>query len=679
MLLGNEHSNFTKNDFDIIFSLWSGQRILSKLQNHTLYNSEDCYALVARYRLIEQSFLSFFSMDVTIDKSSISSNSSNSLSLNLVPSQDPHTTIIYSREEMAICVHLYSNILYDAHYSLSKRKLRQRMNQSLFHPILEDLYTYINIYYIICKSIHQTLFHNSLLPLSSMQPTSQSINNPMNDNGFNPTTNFASPYLPKRAAVYDNVDMSKPFEYKIFPKSPEITNLLMKVVRQNILFRNIKSEEHSRIVEAFECITTRANEIVIKQGDLGEYFYIVESGSLEVFMETSTTLEGNQSLSNSFYHPATTKISKKIKIGRNLSRGDYFGELALMYNTPRAATVISSEPSTLWRIDRQTYRGIIMYHNKITSDEFYGLVSNVHILGKRLGDVLSQSELNKVVSTLEREEFEDNSIIIRQHQTGDYFYIISEGQVAVWQEAIMPDTKEKKLLGNKLAMLSRGNYFGELALLEDDVRQASCVAVGKVVCLSLSRDDFISMIGNWQDLTAMKTGTISLTKRNKVRESVYDTQYHVSVHLDELEVLNTLGVGAFGKVKVARHKESDQLYALKIQAKKFIVQQNMTEMVLNEITIMKQVDHPFISKLHGTMQDKKCIYFLLELLPGGEFFTFLQKVGRLDEIKTRFYTATVILALEDLHKSKIAYRDLKPENMVRYINFIFFLLFKGSF
>jgi protein kinase A len=55
---------------------------------------------------------------------------------------------------------------------------------------------------------------------------------------------------------------------------------------------------------------------------------------------------------------------------------------------------------------------------------------------------------------------------------------------------------------------------------------------------------------------------------------------------------------------------------------------------------------------------------VLELLPGGEFFNFLQSAGKLSEEKSRFYAAAVVLALGELHRHKIAYRDLKPENMV---------------
>lgn len=190
------------------------------------------------------------------------------------------------------------------------------------------------------------------------------------------------------------------------------------------------------------------------------------------------------------------------------------------------------------------------------------------------------------------------------------------------------------------------------------------MAVGRVVCLSLSRDDFISMIGSWQDVTDVAHLQKLAVRRARVRASVYDAQYMHSVELADLDRLAVLGEGAFGRVVAVRHKHSQKLYALKIQAKAFITAQKMQESVANEAAVMRQVDHPFISKLHATLQDNKFVYFLLELLPGGEFFSFLQAAGKLGEEQARFYSASVVLALEELHKAKIAYRDLKPENMV---------------
>merc|ERR1719453_2164212 len=76
------------------------------------------------------------------------------------------------------------------------------------------------------------------------------------------------------------------------------------------------------------------------------------------------------------------------------------------------------------------------------------------------------------------------------------------------------------------------------------------------------------------------------------------------------------------------------------------------------------LDHPFILKLYAAMQDLKYIYFVLELLLGGELFTWLRKQGRFDEPGAKFYSAQVVLGFQHMHQKKVAYRDLKPENLV---------------
>ncbi|KAH8048667.1 cGMP-dependent protein kinase [Aureococcus anophagefferens] len=83
-----------------------------------------------------------------------------------------------------------------------------------------------------------------------------------------------------------------------------------------------------------------------------------------------------------------------------------------------------------------------------------------------------------------------------------------------------------------------------------------------------------------------------------------------------------------------------------------------------EREILMQLDHPFILKLICAFQDDYFIYFLLELLIGGELFTFLRKHQRFSEPTMKIYAAGVVLGFEHMHSKKIAYRDLKPENLV---------------
>lgn len=349
----------------------------------------------------------------------------------------------------------------------------------------------------------------------------------------------------KRGAVYDTVDINMPYTPKYFPKNDQIVEFLSKVIKNTILFRSFSQNECSAVVGAFERCNASASEVIIKQGDPGEYFYVIEDGSVDIFLETGA--------------------SNSVRIGKSLVVGDYFGELALMYNTPRAATVIAAENTVLWRIDRQNYRMIATHHHRTYSEELLSLVRNVDILGNRLGDVLSSNQLAKVVASLEVENFEPGSVIIRQSQTGDYFYIIKEGTVEVWQKK-GPDQSN---FGRKVADLGKGAYFGEKALLEDDVRQASCIASSKVVCLCLSREDFISMLGSWQDLTTTKDH--GNTRNAVVSCGLSSEVKSIKMHLEDLEQLGTIGVGAFGRVKVAQNRITGETFALKCQSKKVSV------------------------------------------------------------------------------------------------------------
>lgn len=70
------------------------------------------------------------------------------------------------------------------------------------------------------------------------------------------------------------------------------------------------------------------------------------------------------------------------------------------------------------------------------------------------------------------------------------------------------------------------------------------------------------------------------------------------------------------------------------------------------------MNHPFILSLYGAFKDEHSVYFVLELLQGGELFSQLRARGKLDEIDCKFYAAQVLLAFSHMHAKNIAYRDL---------------------
>ena len=130
------------------------------------------------------------------------------------------------------------------------------------------------------------------------------------------------------------------------------------------------------------------------------------------------------------------------------------------------------------------------------------------------------------------------------------------------------------------------------------------------------------------------------------------------------DVGRVLGTGSFGRVSFAKHRSTGALVAIKVMSKSEVIRARQVEHVRAERQILGGVHHPFIVAFLGSSQDERCLRFVLEYVVGGEFFTHLRRAGRFSDDVARFYAAEIVLALEYLHADGIAYRDLKPENLL---------------
>jgi hypothetical protein len=126
--------------------------------------------------------------------------------------------------------------------------------------------------------------------------------------------------------------------------------------------------------------------------------------------------------------------------------------------------------------------------------------------------------------------------------------------------------------------------------------------------------------------------------------------------LRDLALLDTVGTGTFGRVRVVVHRASGATYALKILKKSEILRLKQLEHIKNEVRLLMQVAHPFIVNMHGHLQDDKRLFMLLEYAPGGELFSHLRRDGHFGDDHARFYAAQITLAFEYLHSFKIVYR-----------------------
>jgi len=439
----------------------------------------------------------------------------------------------------------------------------------------------------------------------------------------------------------------KDFVRTTVPKSEPVRKLIYHAIKRNMLFRACSEEELQDLVDAFDSAKFEADSVVIKQGDEGDLFYVVEEGQLDILVAGAG--EGASGAA-----PA-----REVPVGVPYVSGSSFGELALMYGSPRAATIRAKVDCVLWSLDRREFKGITASHKRKREGIILDTLRKVQIGDNVLGDVLRPSDLDAMALATQSDAFGEGDVIIRQGERGDAFYIIESGAV---------DVLTAESGDAPVARLTGGQFFGEKALMSEDVRQATCVAATDVKCLTLTREDFVRMLGNLQDLL---DGVADATRPSTAREDAPAGTGGDEYRLEDLEVGRTLGVGAFGRVKLVKPKpgargggDPGKTYALKILSKRGIVDNGLQEHVVNEKEIMAELNHPFILSFHGAMQDDHRVYFLLEVLLGGELFRVLRSEGSFPEAWSRFYAASVMLAFCQIHARRIAYRDLKPENLV---------------
>ena len=139
---------------------------------------------------------------------------------------------------------------------------------------------------------------------------------------------------------------------------------------------------------------------------------------------------------------------------------------------------------------------------------------------------------------------------------------------------------------------------------------------------------------------------------------------NVSIMLRQYRLGKTLGIGAFGKVKLAHHVITGQKVAVKILNKGKIKHMDMAEKVRREINILKMCTHPHIIRLYEVIDTPTDIFVIMEFVSGGELFDYIVSRGRLPPDEARHFFHQIISGIEYCHFHKIVHRDLKPENLL---------------
>lgn len=292
--------------------------------------------------------------------------------------------------------------------------------------------------------------------------------------------------VPKRSArisvsaeVYGDYNKKKEFTPPVYAKNAEQRERILQKTARSFLFSALEPREQEIIVNAMQIVSFPAGSRVITQGDRGDQLFLVDSGVLDCHRVD----EAGVSTHLVSYGP-----------------GDAFGELALLYNAPRAATIDARVQSVLLSLDRETFNHIVKDAMVRRRQLFYDFLRNIELF-----DSLNNSEKDKICDVMQSKTYRDGEVIIREGDQGDTFFCVQKGHCKTFK--LNPQTGKEEMIHQYREF----DYFGELALLRNTPRAATIVADGDVTLASIDRPAFKRLMGPLEEIL----------KRNSKRYETY--------------------------------------------------------------------------------------------------------------------------------------------------------------
>lgn len=266
-------------------------------------------------------------------------------------------------------------------------------------------------------------------------------------------------------------------------KTIQDIQLITTCLSQHFIFANLVDDASENILDQMRHLTIGPSEIIFEQNQPGKNFFILATGKVEIIINGKTV-----------------NVCK---------RGSCFGELALIHNSLRSATVKTLERCTIWALDRDTFKRAVERINAFNYNENMLFLNSIPIF-----DTLTPYQKECLVGALTIHKFSRGQRIVNENDPGELFYIIKEGQVSCTQG------------DSEIRRMARGDFFGEQALLYNSARTATITAIDNTVkCLSINRNMLASVLGDNLDSIIYKNsiriafdGSKTLSKLTKFQQ-----------------------------------------------------------------------------------------------------------------------------------------------------------------
>ena len=289
------------------------------------------------------------------------------------------------------------------------------------------------------------------------------------------------------AEVFGKWNKKGEFHAPKYEKTAQVREALKKRIEQAFMFSALNPEELSIVLDAMQNVKKAAGELVIREGDEGDCLYVVESGILtctKIFVRYS------------FFSLILQKGQTEPTFLKEYHAGEAFGELALLYNAPRAATIVAKTEAELWQLDRQTFNYIVKEAAAKKREKYEEFLKDVKILAN-----MDEYERAKLADAFREEWYEVDDLVIREGDSnGDTFYLVMSG------EAVATKTMEKGKPLVQVYKYGTGDYFGERALIKNEPRAANIIAVTRLHLVALDRQSFKRLLGPIEEILKRNIG-----------------------------------------------------------------------------------------------------------------------------------------------------------------------------
>ena len=426
-----------------------------------------------------------------------------------------------------------------------------------------------------------------------------------------------------------------PLEKFMIEKTKEETERLETLTQANFLFQHLLADQRSKLYSVFEKVKVKKGDVVIKQGDQGDKFYVVDNGNFEV------SVRGDDGM----MHVVMTYDEG----------GSSFGELSLMYGKPRAATVTATSDGVIWALARAAFKAMLM--RKVSHTNLIKILKKVEILKQ-----LPIPQLQRLCDVLAEQTFEDGDYIVKQGEKGRNFYIISSG------ECICTTVDSKTKAEKELQRLKTNDYFGERSLLMEEPRALNVQAVGKCSVFNLERSAFIEVVGDLHELIAFDQ-----EKKKAMKQVQSTTTYRIAKHTIQGVNYNELDFQSFafkydyGFLGAYLHKRGGSLafqtYTVKAISKKRAIESDCVDQIVQDRDLLALLSRPstFVPVILASFTDPKCVFTVYKGIVVCQLSEILSTVDNFDEKACRFYASCVTMAVEFLHDEGIMHRRVSRD------------------